>query len=108
MKLYEPFQFLTAEECKTIISYGSKNTEFAGTLGKSGQRIDIRNNRIVWYKDSTHWQKWITMFNTIKHCIDWIQDPQISYYKPGERYNWHVDQDKNCLLYTSPSPRDRG
>ena len=95
MKLYEPFQFLTAEECKTIISYGSKNTEVAGTLGKSGKRIDIRNNRIVWYKDSTHWQKWITMFNTIKHCIDWIQDPQISYYKPGERYNWHVDQDKN-------------
>ena len=92
MKLYEPFQFLTDKECDQLISYAYKNNIIAGrTLGKSTKR----KNRIVWYKESHQWQKWIDMFNSIDNCIDWIQDPQISYYKPGERYNWHVDQDKN-------------
>ena len=88
MKLYEPFQFLTDQECDQLISYAYKNNIIAGrTLGKSTKR----KNRIVWYKESHQWQKWIDMFNSIDNCIDWIQDPQISFYKPGEKYDWHVD-----------------
>ena len=88
MKLYEPFQFLTTKECDEIIEYANKNTIKQGTtLGKT----NIRNSRIVWYKDSTKWQQWIDMFNKIENVIDWIQDPQISFYGPDEQYNWHVD-----------------
>jgi len=31
------------------------------------------------------------MFNSIEPVIDWIQEPQISFYSPGEQYDWHVD-----------------
>ena len=67
MKLYEPFQFLTTKECDEIIEYANKNTIKQGTtLGKT----NIRNSRIVWYKDSTKWQQWIDMFNKIENVID--------------------------------------
>jgi len=111
MKLYEPFKFLTADECDQIIRYANTDNIRKGkTLGKS----NLRNNRIVWYKDSTKWQKWIDMFNTLEPVIDWIQDPQISFYQPGEEYNWHVDTWPNyrthirhftltCELQTAPN-----
>ena len=31
------------------------------------------------------------MFNNIEPVIDWLQTPQISFYQPGEYYDWHVD-----------------
>ena len=31
------------------------------------------------------------MLNSIEPVIDWIQTPQISFYTPGEQYNWHDD-----------------
>ena len=84
MKLYEPFQFLSAEECDRIIEYGRQNQIKNATN-------PARKNRIVWYWESEQWQKWIAMLNTIEPVIDWIQTPQISFYKPGEQYNWHDD-----------------
>lgn len=87
MKLYEPFQFLTATECDNIISYAKDKIKPGSTLGK----FSGRNNRIAWYEDSQHWAKWIAMFNKIDPVIDWIQTPQIAFYKPGEQYDWHVD-----------------
>ena len=112
MKLYEPFQFLTTEECDELIAYGHPREKRPGTLiGKENKKL--RDNRIVWFKDSRKWQKWIDMFNTIEHKIDWIMDPQISYYKPGEHYGWHTDQSVSmrthqryftltCNLQTAP------
>ena len=58
MKLYETFQFLTTEECDEIIGYGRKNRI-------QDAENPARKNRIVWYEDSSQWQKWITMLNTI-------------------------------------------
>ena len=88
MKLYEPFQFLTAEECDDIVAYARKHIISKGTtLGSK----EVRNNRIVWFKESNKWPKWISMFNKIDPVIDWIQTPQIAFYKPGEEYKWHVD-----------------
>jgi|MDSZ01.1.fsa_nt_gb hypothetical protein len=84
MKLYEPFEFLTTEECDRIIEYGrSKVIEEASN--------SARKNRIVWYEDSTKWSEWIAMLNTIEPVIEWIQTPQISFYNPGEQYDWHTD-----------------
>ena len=88
MKLYEPFQFLTATECDELISYAKGKLKPSSTLGK----FSGRNNRIAWYEDSHHWAKWIAMFNTIDPVIDWIQTPQIAFYKPGEHYDWHDDR----------------
>ena len=88
MKLYEPFQFLTANECDKIIEYADRSEIKPGTTLRSGK---VRNNRVAWYKESNQWQKWITMFNTIDPVIDWIQTPQVEFYKPGEEYKWHVD-----------------
>ena len=31
------------------------------------------------------------MLNTIEPVIEWIQTPQISFYTPGEKYDWHDD-----------------
>ena len=87
MKMYEPFQFLTAYECDEIIQYAQGKTQTGTTLAKG----TVRNNRVAWYKDSTHWEKWIRMFNEIDPVIDWIQTPQIGFYRPGEEYKWHVD-----------------
>ena len=87
MKLYEPFQFLTDDECDELIRYAQDKMQAGTTLGKS----TIRNNRIAWYKDSSRWEEWIELFNTIEPVIDWIQEPQISFYRPGEEYKWHVD-----------------
>ena len=84
MKLYEPFEFLTTEECDRIIEYGrSKVIKEASN--------SARKNRIVWYEDSTKWSEWIAMLNTIEPVIEWIQTPQISFYNPGEQYDWHTD-----------------
>lgn len=84
MKLYEPFQFLTSNECDEILDYArDKQIKDAEN--------PVRQNRIVWYEDSRHWQRWIDMFNSIEPVIDWIQTPQISFYRPGEEYGWHND-----------------
>ena len=87
MKLYKPFQFLTVDECDEIISYAQGKLVDGTTLGKYAGR----NNRVAWYKESKYWTKWIEMFNSIDPVIDWIQTPQIGFYKPGEEYKWHVD-----------------
>ncbi len=88
MKLYEPFQFLTASECDELIQYSKTHDIQPGTTLRSGT---VRNNRVVWYKESKYWGRWIKMFNSIDPVIDWIQTPQIAFYKPGEQYKWHVD-----------------
>ena len=111
MILYEPFQFLTADECDRIIDYAYASKIKAGTTLRKG---NVRNNRVAWYKESRQWQSWIDMFNTIDPVIDWIQTPQISLYKPGEEYKWHVDTWPNyrthirhftltCELQSAPS-----
>jgi len=87
MKLYTPFQFLTAHECDELIYYAQDKVVEGKTLGKYAGR----NNRIAWYKESKYWTKWIDMFNSIEPVIDWIQTPQIAFYRPGEHYDWHVD-----------------
>jgi hypothetical protein len=92
MKLYEPFKFLTTEQHRSIVDYARQQQPVLGTTqGPS----TVRNNRVVWYRDSQYWDHWIDEFNTIEPVIDWIQTPQISYYRPGESYGWHRDQDSS-------------
>ena len=113
MKLYEPFQFLTDDECDTIIDYAHKTDVRPGTTLRKGT---IRNNRVAWYRESREWQNWIDMFNKIDPVIEWIQTPQIAFYKPGEEYKWHVDTWPNyrthirhftltCELQSAPGAR---
>jgi hypothetical protein len=91
MKLYEPFQFLTTDECDKIIKYGTAKKKLPGDT--MNQNVNNkRKNRIIWYEDSSQWQNWISTFNSIEKRIDWIETPQISYYTPGESYGWHTDQ----------------
>lgn len=110
--MYEPFQFLTAAECDEIVEYAQGKTQAGTTLARG----TVRNNRVAWYKESTHWAKWIQMFNEIDPVIDWIQTPQIGFYRPGEEYKWHVDTWPNyrthirhftltCELQSAPGAR---
>ena len=112
MKLYEPFQFLTTDECDELISYPHDKPVAGTTLGKYAGR----NNRVTWYKESKYWAKWIELFNSIDPVIDWIQTPQIAFYKPGEHYDWHTDTWPNhrthirhftlaCELQSAPEAR---
>jgi len=112
MKLYEPFQFLTTDECDELISYAHGKLVAGSTLGKYAGR----NNRVAWYKESKYWAKWIELFNSIDPVIDWIQTPQIAFYKPGEHYDWHTDTWPNhrthirhftltCELQSAPEAR---
>jgi hypothetical protein len=112
MKLYEPFQFLTTDECDELISYAHGKLVAGSTLGKYAGR----NNRVAWYKESKYWAKWIELFNSIDPVIDWIQTPQIALYKPGEHYDWHTDTWPNhrthirhftltCELQSAPEAR---
>ena len=84
MKLYEPFQFLAATECQEILQYAEERKT-------KDAKNPVRRNRVVWYEDSKYWKKWIDVLNSIEPVIDWIQTPQISFYKPGEEYGWHND-----------------
>ena len=105
MKLYEPFQFLTEEQCKEIIQWSivSGGMEKGTTSGHSSNKptnLQLRNNRIVWYKDSKYWKRWIDILNSVSdRKIDWIQTPQISFYKPGEFYEWHKDASLNTRTH---------
>ena len=96
MKLYEPFQFLTTEERINILLYCNQQQPVAGTT--QGPNT-VRNNRVVWYRDSRYWNHWIDRFNTIEPVIEWIQTPQISYYRPGESYGWHRDQNASMRTH---------
>ena len=87
MKLYEPFDFLTDAQCDEIITYAQDKIQSGSTLGK----FVGRNNRIAWYEDSKYWPDWIYRFNQIEPVIDWIQTPQIAFYRAGEHYDWHND-----------------
>lgn len=113
MKLYEPFQFLTANQCDDILDYADKTDVRPGTTLRKG---NVRNNRVAWYKESREWQNWIEMFNKIDPVIEWIQTPQVAFYKPGEEYKWHVDTWPNyrthirhftltCELQSAPGAR---
>ena len=87
MKLYEPFDFLTDNQCNELIDYAQDRIKPGATLGKFAGR----NNRVAWYEDSKYWSEWISIFNKIEPVIDWIQTPQIAFYRPGEHYDWHAD-----------------
>ena len=97
MKLYEPFDFLTEEQCEEIIQWSIdkgdvKQGTTSGHSTSNPTNPQLRNNRVVWYKESKYWKKWIDIFNSVSdRKIDWIQTPQVSFYKPGEFYEWHED-----------------
>ena len=54
-------------------TYGNKEEKIQGYLdGKDN--LELRNNHIVWYKESSKWNSWIEMFNQIEDRIKWIQN----------------------------------
>ena len=89
MKMYEPFQFLTTEECDDLVNYSREHSAYTGNSLSAGK---VNNARIVWYEEKhARWQDWIDCFNKIEPVVDWIQSPQIATYHPGEERQWHVD-----------------
>ena len=71
MQLYKPFNFLTNELCDEIIQYAkNKNLKKGTTLVKN----NVRKNRIVWYKESKYWQRWIDIFNKIESKMQEVQE----------------------------------
>ena len=79
-----------------------------GELKKLGL-VDQKKNFWTWRRDEKPWKNSSFMYDiAIKHAKDLlpgflalIADP------PQSRYHFTGDNHISCLLYTSPSPRDR-
>ena len=69
-----------------------------------GTHKNERNKRILWFQDARfgmfiHWGLY-----SIPARGEWIQSVEKISTEEYEKYAQHF---KHCLLYTSPSPRDR-
>ena len=91
--MYKIFDFLDQEYVEYIRQYYFDNDSQEGNLAGNQADKQLRDNRIVWFNDSTRWNNWIEFLKTYDEKIDWIQTPQISYYGPGQHYGWHTDSD---------------
>ena len=91
-KLLEVFDFIDDTLCDEIIGYGQNEIKQQGKLYTGQTNTQLRNNRIVWYKDSKKYQQWTNYLKEFDASIDWIETPQISYYLPGEYFELHTDQ----------------
>jgi predicted 2-oxoglutarate/Fe(II)-dependent dioxygenase YbiX len=101
LKILEVFDFLEKDVCDEIISYARNSNIEPGILynghadAKSNNKL--RNNRIVWYKISNRYQEWTDLMKKFHNSIDWIETPQLSFYKPGEFFEYHQDQSDKSL-----------
>lgn len=91
-KILEIFDFLDNATCDQMIKYGQQAHKEQGKLYTGQTNTQLRNNRIVWYKDSQHYQRWTDFLKNFDAGIDWVETPQISYYTPGEYFELHTDQ----------------
>jgi predicted 2-oxoglutarate/Fe(II)-dependent dioxygenase YbiX len=90
-KLLEIFNFFDNNTCNKIISYAENQIEEQGKLYNGLTDSKLRNNRIVWYNISDQYQEWVNFLKNFDSSIDWIETPQISFYKPGEFFEYHRD-----------------
>ena len=88
----EIFEFLDHTTCDEIIDYGMQANKEQGKLYTGQTDTQLRNNRIVWYKDSRYYQTWTNFLKNFDAAIDWVETPQISFYSPGEYFELHTDQ----------------
>ena len=92
--LYQPFDFLTESQMRDILRTAVQ--EGIGTQQIKNEQGNIhRNSRISWYRKTHHNHEWLEIFNYIQPGIEWIETPQIAFYKPGEYYDWHTDERHN-------------
>jgi predicted 2-oxoglutarate/Fe(II)-dependent dioxygenase YbiX len=91
-RILEIFDFLDNINCDQIMNYGQQAQKEQGKLYTGQTNTQLRNNRIVWYKDSRHYQIWTDFLKNFDPEIDWVETPQISYYTPGEYFELHTDQ----------------
>ncbi len=113
MKLYEPFQLFTSEECDQIIQNAFELTEEEGIAGGK-YNPGVRNNKVFWldYQDIGKFQT--PMMSITDYSVTWIQEPiQVSKYEKEQYYHWHKDQFENtrtsarlltltCTLQSAP------
>jgi len=96
VKLYEPFQLFTSEECDQIIQNAFELTEKEGIAGGE-YNPGVRNNKVFWldYQDIGRFQT--PMMDITDYSVTWIQEPiQVSKYEKGQYYHWHKDQFENA------------
>jgi len=92
MQLFRPFDFFTPAECQDLIDRVSTLT-LPTVIG--GSIKGVRTNKVAWPEPTQEltdrvWdaaQPWGDQFQ-----LAWMQKPfQISYYAPGDYYDWHHD-----------------
>lgn len=92
IQLYQVFDFLDKHYVEYIKKYYHDHNSQDAVVGNSSRvNKKIRNNSIVWFKDSSMWNQWIELLQKFDNRIDWIQTPQISFYDQGQQYDWHFD-----------------
>ena len=93
MKLYEPFDFLTSEECQEIINYGRTQHDIVHDALIGNYTLDPRQRKckVCWYDNKKYNEKILKVFKTFNKNIFLNDGLQITFYKFKDFYNWHSD-----------------
>lgn len=97
MKLHEPFQLFTPEQCKQIIldAVGQSSGTRSLVIGKL--EVATRTSTTFWYTvdDAQVYLKYFEPFKDQGYEVTWVQRPlQVARYEPGQQFDWHKDQAK--------------
>ena len=98
MKLYEPFDFLTPEECQELINIGRAKNPTPAKINKGTRRFETgygddkeRLCNISWYTDTKYKNKIQKVFQHFDKTVLVLEDLQLSFYKHNDFFNWHKD-----------------
>lgn len=97
MKLYEPFDFLTPEECQELIDIG-RTTSTKAVINKGEHRFDKgyidekkRMCNISHCADPKYKNKILKVFQNLDNTLLILESLQLSFYKHNEFFDWHKD-----------------
>jgi len=97
-KLWTWDKKISKQLCEILLDEISQMTPINGTV--YGENDGKRKNKVIFF-EKNHWFEGV-LYNHIRHAnqssswnfqIDDCQQLQVAIYEPGEKYDWHVDED---------------
>ena len=95
-ELYKPFDFLSKDECQSLINWANTQKKEAGQVfGEKEQDwiVDknVRTNKIVWVYDKKIIKKYLNLAKKIDKRVKKLEALKISFYRKDDFYGWHHD-----------------